>query len=168
MSGDLLRHYINLVESDQSNDADHGAQLKKTGFWGRRGAGCLFQALDTGRICIAHRSAYVEQPGTWGTWGGAIDGDESPENAARREVREEAGYTGKMKLLPMYVFKHSSGFIYYNFLALVATEFKPKLDWESQGYVWTEFGSWPSPLHPGLKLLLNDSASVNLLQRYSK
>lgn len=151
-----------------SNDREHQAQLQKTGFWGRRGAGCLFQALDTGRICIAHRSAYVEQPGTWGTWGGAIDSGESPESAARREVSEEAGYTGKMKLLPMYVFKHPSGFIYYNFLALVATEFKPKLDWETQDYVWTKFGDWPSPLHPGLKLLLSDAASVKLLQKYSR
>lgn len=150
------------------NDNDHREQLKKTGFWGHRGAGCLFQALDSGKICIAHRSDYVEQPGTWGTWGGAIDGNESPETAARREVREEAGYNGKMKLLPMYVFKHSSGFTYYNFLALVDSEFTPKLDWESQGYAWVEYGDWPTPLHPGLKLLLADPASISLLQKYSK
>jgi 8-oxo-dGTP pyrophosphatase MutT (NUDIX family) len=72
------------------NDSEHREQLAKTGFRGRRGAGCLFQAQDTGKICIAHRSNYVEQPSTWGSWGGAIDGNESPETAARREVREEA------------------------------------------------------------------------------
>lgn len=150
------------------NDLEHGKQLKKTGFWGRRGAGCLFQALDTGRICIAHRSKYVEQPDTWGTWGGAIDDNETPESAARREAHEEAGYSGEMKLLPMFVFKHESGFTYYNFLALVKNEFKPNLDWESQGYVWSEYGDWPSPLHPGLKLLLADPDSARLLQKYSK
>lgn len=149
------------------NDLDHKKQLQKTGFWGRRGAGCLFQALDTGRICIAHRSLYVEQPGTWGTWGGAIDSNESPANAVHREVQEEAGYNGKMKLFPMYVFKHSSGFIYYNFLALVGEEFTPRLDWENQGYIWTEFGNWPNPLHPGLKLLLADTASANLMKKYA-
>ena len=73
-----------------------------------------------------------------------------------------------MKLLPMYVFKHSSGFVYHNFLALVDSEFTPKLDWESQGYAWVEYGDWPTPLHPGLKLLLADTASINLLQKYSK
>lgn len=151
------------------NDQEHRAELNRTGFWGKRGAGCLFQATDTGRICIAHRSQYVEQPGTWGTWGGAIDGSESPESAAKREVREEAGYEVELEgLLPMYVFKHHSGFTYYNFLAVIETEFIPKLDRETQGFVWTEYGEWPSPLHPGLKLLLADPASAALMQKYSK
>ena len=48
-------------------------------------------ALDTGRILLPHRSQAVEQPGTWGTWGGAIDGKEQPKTAALRELREEAG-----------------------------------------------------------------------------
>lgn len=150
------------------DDAEHREQLKTTGFWGKRGAGCLFLAIDTGRICIAHRSQYVEQPGTWGTWGGAIDRDESPESAAMREVREEAGYDGQFKLIPLYVFEHSSGFKYYNYLALVEQEFEPKLNWETQGYSWVNFGEWPSPLHFGLKLVLDDSASMATIKRYIK
>lgn len=31
-------------------------------------------------------------PGQWGFFGGAIEGDESPEMAARRELEEEIGY----------------------------------------------------------------------------
>lgn len=151
-----------------NNDLDHSEQLKKTGFWGRRGAGCLFQAVDTGRICIAHRSDYVEQPGTWGTWGGAIDDKETPESAVRREAMEESGYSGAMELLPMYTFRSPTGFIYYNFLALVETEFRPRLDWENQGFKWTEFGKWPKPLHPGAKLLFQDASSLKLMQQYSK
>lgn len=151
-----------------NNDLEHRDQLKKTGFWGKRGAGCLFQALDTGRICIAHRSDYVEQPGTWGIWGGAIDDKETPESAVRREAMEESGYGGAMELLPMYIFRSPSGFIYYNFLALVETEFRPRLDWENQGFKWTEFGKWPKPLHPGAKLLLQDAPSLKLMQQYSK
>jgi hypothetical protein len=68
----------------------------------------------------------------------------------------------------MYIFKHPSGFIYYNFLALVETEFKPVLDWETQGYDWVEYGQWPNPMHPGLKLLLADGASSELMKKYSK
>jgi 8-oxo-dGTP pyrophosphatase MutT (NUDIX family) len=147
------------------DDSKHQQALKQTGFWGRRGAGCVIMAQDTGRFCIAHRSSRVEQPGTWGTWGGAIDEGEDPAQAARRELAEEAGYTGAMKLVPLYVFKHDSGFTYYNFLAIVEQEFRPKLDWETQGYDWVEYGAWPSPLHPGLKAVLSDPHSVEVMRR---
>lgn len=150
------------------NDEEHREQLKKTGFWGKQGAGCLFLAIDTGRICIAHRSRSVEQPGTWGTWGGAIDSGEDPKSALAREVREEAGYNGKMKLVPLYVFKHSSGFTYYNYLALVETEFTPVMDWETQGFKWVNYGKWPKPLHQGLELLLNDPKSIKTIQKFAK
>lgn len=151
----------------RENDDEHRAQLQKTGFWGARGAGCLFLALDTRRICIAHRSEHVEQPNTWGTWGGAIDRGESPETAVEREAREEAGYSGAMKLVPLYVFKHPSGFTYYNYLAIVESEFKPQLDWETQGYSWITYPRWPQPLHPGMKLLLSDPDSIATIKRYT-
>lgn len=160
---------MKIAEVDK--DLDHKKQLQKTGYYGHRGAGCLFQALDTGRICIAHRANLpkhlLQEPNTWGTWGGTIDPGESAESAVLREVQEEAGYTGKTKLLPMYVFQSPTGFVYYNFLALVKNEFLPRLNWENQGYIWTLFGQWPSPLHPGLRLLLKDLNSVALMEKYS-
>lgn len=157
-----VKSYEFIIE----NDAEHRAELNRTGFWGKQGAGCIILAKDTGRICLPHRSQYVEQPGTWGTWGGAIDSGEDPRVAAARELREEAGYDGKLKLLPLYVFRHPSGFTYYNFLALVDSEFEPKLDWETQGYRWVEWGDWPTPLHNGLKMLLNDPDSVDTIKKY--
>jgi len=147
------------------DDREHQQALSQTGFWGRRGAGCVIMARDTGRFCIAHRSNRVEQPGTWGTWGGAIDEGEDPAQAVRRELAEEAGYTGAMRLVPLYVFKHRSGFTYYNFLAIVEQEFRPKLDWETQGWDWVEYGAWPNPLHPGLKAVLSDPHSVEVMRR---
>jgi len=149
----------------KENDDDHRTALRQTGFWGRQGAGCIIMAQDTGRFCIAHRSDAVEQPNTWGTWGGAIDSGEDPAAAAQREVREEAGYRGAMRLVPLYIFRHPSGFTYYNFLAIVAKEFKPKMDWETQGYAWVEYGRWPAPLHLGLKALLSDPASAETMRR---
>jgi len=148
------------------DDAEHRQSLQQTGFWGKQAAGCIFLALDTGKVCIAHRSYDVEQPGTWGTWGGAIDENEDPAAAVRREVEEEAGYHGEMKLIPLYVFSHTSGFKYYNFLAVVPHEFKPILNWETQGSAWVTVGDWPNPLHPGLAKLLSDTKSVNLIQHY--
>lgn len=150
------------------SDKEHRAALKQTGFWGKQAAGCLFLATDTGRICIAHRSqGGVEQPGTWGTWGGAIDSGEDPATAVRREVKEEAGYTGKLNLIPLFIFSHPSGFKYYNFLALVDKEFTPITNWETQNSAWFDYGRWPKPLHPGLITLLHDSASTAIIQKYA-
>ncbi len=159
-----MKSYEFLIE----NDSEHRDALKQTGFWGRQGAGCIFLALDTGRLCIAHRSRAVEQPGTWGTWGGAIDSFESPETAVRREVREESGYNGKLNLVPLYVFSHPSGFKYYNYLAVIQTEFIPQMDWETQGFTWCYLDDLPSPLHQGLVSLLSDAASLKIIKQYSK
>lgn len=159
-----MKSYEFLIE----NDSEHRDALKQTGFWGRQGAGCIFLALDTGRLCIAHRSWKVEQPDTWGTWGGAIDSFESPETAVRREVREESGYNGKLNLVPLYVFSHPSGFKYYNYLAVIQTEFTPEMDWETQGFTWCYLDNLPSPLHQGLVSLLSDAASLKIIKQYSK
>jgi len=149
--------------SEGNDDADHQKTLQKTGFWGKAGAGCLFFARDTKRFLVAHRSAHVEQPNTWGTWGGAIDSGEDPVEAVKREAAEETGYTGHVEIEPLYVFKKDQ-FRYYNFLVIVDEEFKPHLDWENQGYKWCKWGEWPSPLHFGLVSLLKDSMSAKKMQ----
>ncbi len=151
------------------DEREHAKALAQTGFWGRQGAGCIFLARDTKRFLIAHRSRQVEEPGTFGTWGGAIDSKENPANAVRREAFEEAGYNGHLDLIPLYVFKAEKDgkivFRYSNFLAVVDREFTPKLNWESEGYKWCEYGKWPSPLHPGLVKLLSDPESQDKIKR---
>lgn len=153
-----------LTESACIESDEHWQALEQTGFWGNQGAGCILLARSTGRLCIAHRSKDVEEPHTWGTWGGAIDSGENPATAAKRELQEEAGYSGHVDMVPLYVFRHPSGFTYYNFLAVVDEEFSPEMDWETQGYRWFEYGQWPKPLHRGMVSLLNDSASTNKIQ----
>ncbi len=146
------------------DDAEHADALTKTGFWGKAGAGCIFLARDTGRFLIAHRSRHVEQPGTWGTIGGAIDSGETPIDAVRREAYEETGYKGHIDdIIPLYVFR-SNSFKYSNFVVVVEKEFEPHLDWETQGYRWCEWGEWPKPMHFGLQSLLNDPNSVAKLK----
>ena len=149
-------------------DSEHGDALEKTGFWGRQAAGCLFFALSTRRLLIAHRSKEVLEPHTWGTWGGAVDPGETPRQGVIREVREEAGYTGNFKLIPLYVFSHSSGFKYHNFLAVVKDEFVPTLNWETQGFEWASLRKLPSPLHPGLKTLVARPDVVQKIESYLK
>lgn len=139
----------------ESHD-EHSKALEETGFWGKQAAGAIIVAQDSKRFLIAHRSEYVEQPGTWGTWGGALDEGETPEQAVRREVLEEAGADTIVSIHPLWVFS-SGTFKYHNFLAVVPEEFFPDLDWETQGYKWVEYGEWPEPIHFGLESLLENS-----------
>jgi len=144
---------------------EHKIALQETGFWGRAAAGAIVVARKTGRVLIAHRAEGTLQAGTWGTWGGAVDGDETPEQTVRRELSEEAGYSGECEATALYVFEHASGFRYSNFLITVEHEFEPTLNWETQAFGWFAYGDWPDPLHFGLKTLFNDDAS---LQRIAK
>lgn len=136
------------------NDMQHSDALKTTGFWGKQGAGSIVLAKNTGRILLPHRSQYVQEPNTWGVWGGAIDNNEDPQEAAKRELEEEAGYHGNISMIPLSVFQKGS-FKYYNFLAIVEDEFAPNLNWETQGYKWVTLDDLPKPLHFGLQYLLS-------------
>jgi 8-oxo-dGTP pyrophosphatase MutT (NUDIX family) len=159
--------YYQIIE----NDNDHRETLNKTGFWGKAGAGCIFVAKDTGKILLNHRSSMVEQPGTWGVWGGAIDGSESPLEAVKREAYEEAGASpSDSQIIPIYIFHdQKSGFKYYNFIVVVEEEFKPNIPiqsrWETQGWGWFDLNDFPSPLHFGVKAILNDAGSVNKIKQ---
>lgn len=159
-----------LIEaSEKENDEAHIEAREKTGFWGKRGAGAVILALDTGKLLIAHRGAKVEEPHTWGGWGGAIDEGEDAEEGAKREVQEEMGKIDIKEVVSLFVFKDKkSSFKYHNFLFVVEKEFKPKKlkksGWENEGHKWVKFGDWPKPVHFGLKTLMNDAASVKKIK----
>jgi 8-oxo-dGTP pyrophosphatase MutT (NUDIX family) len=140
-----------IIESDW----DHQQALNQTGFWGRRAAGALFIALDTGRLGLDHRSAAVLEPGTWGVSGGAIDPNEKIQTALAREVMEELGVNiSNVPLEPLDVFE-AKGFSYTTFLAPVPHEFKvTHTSWESDGFEWFAFDELPDNLHPGVRTTL--------------
>lgn len=151
--------FENSGMTDFEQEQEHFDALDRTGFYGDAGAGCIFIARSTGRILLCHRSEHVEQPGTWGNWGGAINRGENPDDAVEREAIEETGHPGPFELIPLYIFSKGT-FKYYNYLVMVDDEFSPTLDWESQGYKWVKWGEWPSPLHFGLQALFSDAQSV--------
>lgn len=140
------------VEDDEIGSGDH-ASTTHGQFWGSAGAGCVFYAEDTGRILLPLRSAYVNEPGTWGVWGGAIDPGEDARTAVMREVHEEAGYAGAMRLTQAFVFSKGT-FRYTTFLAVIPREFKPVLNWETERYAWVAPDQLPAPLHFGLRAAL--------------
>lgn len=143
----LQSKYVLLAE-------DHSLYTDDSGkYWGAQGAGGIFYAEDTKCLCFAKRSKLVNEPNTWGTWGGALDEGETPEQAVRREVEEEAGYSGKFTLKELYVFQDKK-FRYTNFLIVVPKQFTPKMDWETQDFAWVGVDKIPTPLHPGAQKLL--------------
>ena len=138
----------------KESDEEHRKALSDTGFWGKQGAGCIILCRSTKRFLLPLRSSYVLEPNTWGVWGGAIDSDEDPQVSAKRELTEEAGYSGMVEMVPLSIFQKDS-FRYFNFLAIVDEEFTPQLNWETQEFTWTELDNFPEPLHFGLKWLLS-------------
>ena len=144
---------------------EHRAAYRKTGFWGRAGAGSLVVAEATGRFLLPKRAEGTLDPHTWATWGGAVDPGETPEEAALRELREEAGFAGSAALRPLYLFRHESGFRYHNFLAVVGDEFTPDPNWEIADFGWFGLDRWPAPLHFGLERILDDAAAARELRR---
>lgn len=122
-------------------------------------AGCIIVAEDTGRWCLQQRSDTVSDPGVWSTWGGGVEPGETLEDAVRRELAEEGGYVGPLKLEPL-----SSNAQYATFIGHVPHEFEPKINRESKDWCWCSADQLPEPLHPGLaeslsKLKLNESRS---------
>lgn len=151
-------------------------------YWGTAGAGILPVALDTGRFLLALRSDEVMEPGTIGIIGGKLDtlSDyddeddlEDPVDAALREFEEETRRSADIvsDLIPLYVFHDNSvGFVYYNFLGIVDSEFYARTNWETDEWMWLTLDELKKirPKHFGLKALLNDRESMNVLRSYAK
>lgn len=123
--------------------------------WGRRAAGLLVIARDTGRMLLTLRSAEVMEPHTWALPGGRCeDEDNDPRACAVRELREETGYGGKLSVLvePVHVYREP-GFEFHNFVGFVDHEFEPELDWENDDAGWFSPSKLPSPAHFGVREL---------------
>lgn len=123
-------------------------------------AGILF--VQGGRVLLLKRSdSAKDAPGTWGFPGGGIEAGETPEDAARRELQEECGYTYKGPLVPLYT--SPEGFECFG--AAVPHPTEPKLNDEHTAARWAPFDDLPQPLHPGMTELakLRDVKSLHAM-----
>jgi len=93
---------------------------------------------DKKRILLQHRKEDAERlPGYWGFFGGGIDEGETPEEAVRRETKEELNYElGNPKLVMVQEFKgkHHDG-TKYVFVEKYNPSKKLTL-YEGQGMKW--------------------------------
>jgi 8-oxo-dGTP pyrophosphatase MutT (NUDIX family) len=168
-----------LTEDDIADAEKQGLfvpPLHNTEYWKACGAGALVLALDTMKVLLGKRGTEVADPGVWSTFGGTVNGNETPKKAMLRELNEEtglpggtpfnAGHTnGAHGVYPLLTYRDMDrGFVYYNFLVVVDKQYEPKLNWESDGAEWFVPGQWPSPLHPGVECLINDKVSMDTLK----
>jgi 8-oxo-dGTP diphosphatase len=126
-------------------------------YWGRYGAaGLLLRAPrpdGSPAVLLQHRAPWSHQGGTWGLPGGARDSHETPEEAAVREAREEAGLPGELvSVRATLVTAAASGtdWTYTTVIADAAEQLQTVPNHESAEMRWVgedEVGHLP--LHPG-------------------
>ena len=141
-------------------------------FWGDAGSGVLVVARDTQRILLGLRSEDVNEPNTWGNFGGAIgvtdfgEPEEAlpPEENALKEMAEEIGYTGTIEMMPSFTYR-SPEFTYYNFIGIVEQESDVPLNqfnWEVSELQWftlAEIMALPN-LHFGVSALMSQEEMI--------
>ena len=141
-------------------------------FWGNAGSGVLVVARDTQRILLGLRSEDVNEPNTWGNFGGAIgvtdfgEPEEAlpPEDNALKEMAEEIGYTGAIEMMPSFTYR-SPEFTYYNFIGIVEQESDIPLNqfnWEVSELQWftlAEIMALPN-LHFGVSALMSQEEMI--------
>jgi 8-oxo-dGTP pyrophosphatase MutT (NUDIX family) len=121
-------------------------------------SGGLFLAKDTKRFLFLLRSQ-GKTAGTWGLVGGKKDpADQTPYDTLIREISEEVQKTPVIKkVVPLELFvSNDQKFQYNTYILIVDREFTPVLNYEHIGYAWCDFGSYPKPLHQGVKISLGN------------
>lgn len=129
-------------------------------------SGCIFLAVDTGRVMLQQRSQNSSHPRTWGFFGGKSEGTERPIETLLRELNEEVGILPDVeKIYPLNKFiSPDKKFTYHTFVVAVFEEFTPVLNNESDGYCWVKISNWPRPLHPGTKAQLYNKDIINKIK----
>jgi len=133
--------------------AMHEAGRSKADAEPTQAAGTLI--IADGRILFLRRGNGGDHPGEWAFAGGKVEDGETPEEAARRETLEEAGYEPH-KLIQ--IGKSNDGAVEFTTFYHECRPFDVALSDESTEFMWAPIGSWPEPLHPGCRFVLESDA----------
>lgn len=121
-------------------------------------AGIILRSSQGRALFLRRSDKSRDHAGEWCCPGGSIEAGETPEQAARREAQEEAGYpAGELTQID-----EGDGFV--TFQADVAEEFEPTLNEEHVEFRWAPMDTPPEPTHPGvlatLRKLLEKAAEA--------
>jgi len=131
-------------------------------------SGAIVYSLDTQRFLFLHRQN-GRTANLWGLVGGTNEQEETPWIALQREIVEEIGEIDILKTIPLETFiSNDEKFLFHTYLCVVKNEFMPILNHEHNGYAWVQFGSWPKPLHIGLKNTLSNKTNQTKLETVIK
>jgi 8-oxo-dGTP diphosphatase len=124
----------------------------KCAHWGTHGAAGLL-LVDQGTVLLQLRSQLVREPHTWSIPGGARLKDETAEDAALREVREETGIDPQaVKIGGTYSAACECGWTYTTLIANLVGAVDLHGNWESQELRWVPLEDVDAlDLHPGFK-----------------
>ena len=125
----------------------------------KQSAGILLYCKENKKFLLDFRSFSVGNPNTYSVFGGGIEDNENPYQAAIRELVEESGYDKKIEIIPLSTF-HGRNKIYYNFLGIIKKSFIPKVSFESAGYKWFSLedlydSNLNDKFHHGLNFILD-------------
>lgn len=116
-------------------------------------AGVIFRCGD--RFLVLKRT---DRMGFWGIPGGGIEAGETPEQAVRRETREETLFDFRGELTYLCTHKYRKA-VFATYTAELPDSFIPILNDEHTEYAWATLGeALTMRLHPGLATALTDGS----------
>jgi phage-related protein (TIGR01555 family) len=121
-----------------------------------RAAGLALVTPD-GMALFLKRAGTSDHLGEWCFPGGMVEGDETPEETAIRETREETGWIAPEEIARPRIASQHEGYTILR--QRVGSQFIPTLNAEHSAYAWAPLREPPSPAHPGLMAVISRLAS---------
>ncbi len=118
-----------------------------------RAAGVLI--VCAGEVLLLKRGGDGDHAGEWCIPGGKIEDGETSAQAAVRETVEEAGIVVPIEAIAEWTRTINGGVDFTTYVASIADKPEVVLDeTESSEFVWCKLDALPSPLHPGMDMVL--------------